>query len=160
MRKDRLSAFKLRLQGKSYNEIAKTLGVPKSTLSSWFMGLALPEDARNRLKKRVYEKSVIALIQRNKLRTHRAIQNASSIREKARREIEPLNSTTLKFIGIILYWAEGYKKPIVKNGKTKTHHPVTLTNSDPFLVKVFLRFLLLLELSHFQYLLFFPTAQV
>ena len=36
MNKLKVKAFKLRKQKKSYNEINRQLGIPKSTLSSWF----------------------------------------------------------------------------------------------------------------------------
>ena len=41
MRLDKNQALKLRLLGKSYNEINKALGVPKATLSDWFADLQL-----------------------------------------------------------------------------------------------------------------------
>ena len=43
MRSDKSQALKLRLAGKSYSEIANSLGIPKATLSGWFTGLQLPE---------------------------------------------------------------------------------------------------------------------
>ncbi len=141
MRKDRLLAYKLRMQGKSYTEIARSLSIAKSTLSSWFANIELPNEARERLKKRVQKKSTDILIRRNILQTHKAQQNASHLRTSGRSEITQLSPENLKLIGIALYWAEGYKRPIIRDGKTKTYHPVSLTNSDPFLVKVFLRFL-------------------
>ena len=141
MRQDKGKALKLRLQGRSYNEINKTLGVPKATLSDWFIGLELSEKAKERIKKRVYEKSVIGLIKRNKLQTHIAQQKARKIREIAKKEIEQLSKKELLLIGIALYWAEGYKRPIIKNGKIRTYHPVSMTNSDPNLIKIFIRFL-------------------
>ena len=43
--------------------------------------------------------------------------------------------------GVSLYWAEGYKRPVIRNGRELTHHVVSLTNSDPQLINLFLRFL-------------------
>jgi len=141
MRNDKNKALKFRLQGRSYNEITKLLGVPKSTLSGWFTGLELPDSAKERLNKRVYEKSVKAIIKRNKLQTHLAEQRARKIREVSRKKIEKLSDRDLFIVGIVLYWAEGYKRPIIKNNKIKTFHPVSLTNSDPKLIKIYLKFL-------------------
>lgn len=140
-RSDRQQALKLRLSGNSYAQITRKLGMSKSTLSGWFSNLELPQTAKAKLKQRVHDKSVKGLLKRNKLETQKAISRASNIRTSSRLEILPLNSEMLKMIGTSLYWAEGYKRPIVRNGKTKTYHPVTLTNSDPYLVKLFLRFL-------------------
>lgn len=141
MRNDKNKALKLRLKGRSYSEINQIFGIPKSTLSGWFTDLELPESARERIKKRVYEKSIKGLIKRNKLQTHLAEKRARELRGNAKKEIGKISRQNLFVIGIALYWAEGYKRPIVKNGKVKTFHSVSLTNSDPYLVKVFLRFL-------------------
>lgn len=141
MRNDKNTALKLRLQGKSYNEITHTLGVPKSTLSGWFTGLELSPKAKTRLQDRAYKGAVAALIKRNKLQTHLARQNASFIRNAALKEVGQISKRDLFILGISLYWAEGYKRPVVKNGIEKSYHSVSLSNSDPKLVAVFLRFL-------------------
>ena len=141
MRSDKPQAFKLRLNGKSYTEISNSLGIPKATLSGWFIGLELPQEAKDRLNKKVYQKAVSALIKRNRAQTHFAQQNAHNIRSTAKTEISDLNERDIFILGVSLYWAEGYKRPIVEKGKIKTHHPVSLTNSDHELVKIFLKFL-------------------
>ncbi len=141
MRLDKEKALKLRLQGRSYSEIQQLLGVPKATLSAWFSGLDIPDAARERIKKRVYEKSIAGLIKRNHLQTHLAEQSARSLREKAKREVIKLSKKDIFLIGIALYWAEGYKRPRIVNGKMRTSHSVSMTNSDPALMKTFLRFL-------------------
>ena len=79
MRLDKQTAFKLRLQGKSYNEISKALGIPKSTLSDWFRSFELPEEAYTRLRKRVSETSKASLIKHNKLQTDLAEQRVASL---------------------------------------------------------------------------------
>ncbi|MFH1769899.1 MAG: helix-turn-helix domain-containing protein [Parcubacteria group bacterium] len=141
MKNDKLKALKLRMKGRSYNEINKLLGIPKSTLSTWFSGLDIPDKAVKRLEQRVYKKSIEKLIARNKRQTHLAEQRARSIQNEAKKNIKPLLSKDLMLIGIALYWAEGYKRPIIRNGRARTHHPVSFTNSDPQMIKLFLRFL-------------------
>lgn len=141
MRNDKNKALKLRLQGRSYNEITKSLGVPKSTLSGWFIGLELPDSVKERLNKRVYEKSIKAILKRNKLQTHLAEQRAREIRNLSKKEIKNLSKRELFIMGVALYWAEGYKRPIIINNKIKTSHPVSLTNSDPKFIKIYLKFL-------------------
>ena len=141
MRSDRNSALKFRLKGRSYNEIVRLLGVPKSTLSGWFTDLELPESARVRIAKRVYAGSVKALVKRNANQTQLAELKARRIRESSKKEVGKLSKTELSLIGTALYWAEGYKRPILKNGKVKTYHPVCLSNSDPALVRTYMRFL-------------------
>ena len=141
MRLDKNKALKLRLQGKSYGQIHQELGVPKATLSDWFSSLELSQKANKRIQARVHEKSIQGIIKRNKLQTHLAVQRARATREKSIKEIKTLSKKDLFLLGVSLYWAEGYKRPIMKNGKAKTHHPVSMTNSDPYLIKIFLRFL-------------------
>ncbi len=141
MRSDRNKALKLRLQGRSYNEIVDLLGVPKSTLSGWFTGLELSSFARERIANRVYSKSVGGLIKRNRLQSKLAEERASKTQTNAKKDIGKLLRRDLFLIGVALYWAKGYKRPKLEKGKVKTHHSVSLTNSDPGLIKLFLRFL-------------------
>jgi len=140
-RKDKTIALKLRLSGKSYSEITEALGVPKSTLSGWFSQLELSEKARSRILKRTKQKSLEGLLKRNKNQTKLALKRKLTIQLKAAREIKNISHQNLLFIGISLYWAEGYKRPIIKNSREATYHPVSLTNSDPELIKIYLRFL-------------------
>lgn len=141
MRNDKGTAFKLRLSGKSYSEIQRILGVPKSTLSSWFSNLQLSDHLRNQILSRAHKKSVAALIRHNKMQTTLAVRRKSEIVSTARQEIHSLTKDNIFFIGAALYWAEGYKRPQVRNGRELTNHSVSFTNSDPGIVLLFLRFL-------------------
>ena len=141
MRKDKNRALKLRLKGKSYNEIHRELGIPKATLSNWFADLVLPKKALQRIDYRVSQRSYKKLIERNKRQTYLAIQRARDLKLKARSEIKNISSQHLRFIGIALYWAEGYKRFVVVKGRKRTYHPVSLSNSDQLFIKVYLRFL-------------------
>ncbi|MDD5110510.1 MAG: hypothetical protein PHI63_04840 [Patescibacteria group bacterium] len=141
MRKDHHTARRLRLQGRSYNEIWRILGVPKSTLSEWFINLPLPPEAKARIAKRTRHGALQGLLRRNRNQTVLAQQRAHQVRSDAARQIPHLSSRELLIIGATLYWAEGYKRPNVRQGREVTHHAVSLTNSDPLLVKIFLRFL-------------------
>lgn len=141
MRKDREKALVLRLQGHSYNEIGRMLGIPKATLSNWFSGLVLPEEAQARIKKRTREGSLKGLIKKNKLQTHQAWQRATTIRKAAKSEITRISKKDLLLIGAALYWAEGYKKLVVKDGKERTHHKISFSNTDPIMIRLFIQFL-------------------
>lgn len=141
MRKDRETAFKLRLGGKSYSEIGKILGTPKSTLSGWFYNLVLSEDLKKKIESRARRKSFAGLLRRNKNQTKLAQLRAENIRKQSASEISILSKKDLFLSGIVLYWAEGYKRAVIKNGRELTSHPVSLTNSDPYIIKMFLRFL-------------------
>ena len=141
MRVEREAALKLRLKGKSYTEIFKELGIPKSTLSGWLRDVVISQHLQAGIAKRAYKKSLVGLLRHNKNQTLLAIKRAASIRKSARNEIQTLSPRDVCILGIALYWAEGYKRPVVRNGREVTHHAVSLTNSDPSLVNAFLRFL-------------------
>ncbi len=140
MRSDKSAALKLRLRGKSYTEIKKALGIPKGTLSAWFSDLVLSEEAQKNIDQRS-SISTELLIKRNRLQSKVAETRARSTRQEAKQDIGILSKRELWLIGIGLYWAEGYKRPILRNGKIKTSHPVRLTNSDPEFIKIYLRFI-------------------
>ncbi len=142
-RQDRSRALRLRLQGKSYSEIGKELGgISKSTLSLWLKNVILSDVAKQRLAKREREKSIAALIKRNQAQTAWAIRRKSKIKNSARRQIELLSKKTLLLLGAALYWAEGYKRSKMANGREITNHPVVLTNADPKLLQAFIKFVI------------------
>ncbi len=137
----RAEALKLRLKGKSYSEIYKVLSVPKSTLSGWFKNVILSENARERLALRAIHQGAEVFIKRNKLQTHKARARACLAHANGKNEIPPLTPHDLKIVGAALYWAEGYKRPRVREGKERTEHPISFVNTDPEMVRIFIRFL-------------------
>ncbi|MBI2888799.1 MAG: hypothetical protein HYY10_02660 [Candidatus Liptonbacteria bacterium] len=141
MRKDKEVALKLRLGGKSYTEISQTLDVPKSTLSAWLSKVVLSPRANERIAARTREKSLISILRHNRQQTTAARKRASDTRKLAASFIGRLSDRDLLILGAALYWAEGYKRLKWRKGKELTAHPVSLTNSDPFLVQAFLKFL-------------------
>ncbi len=132
-------AMKLRIRGYSYNEIQKQLGIPKSTLRSWFANLVLSKEARGRIDSRI-SAGTAYLIKRNKMQTHRARQRAEEIRQYAALEIAKIDRATLRVIGAVLYWAEGYKRPLIRDGKVVTAHVISFVNADQEMVRGFIRF--------------------
>lgn len=133
-------ALRLRLAGKSYNEIRDTLGVPKSTLSNWFKNVVLSDTARTRLTSRMSLGSAM-LIKRNKMQTHKAEQRARETRAVAKEEIPTLTRRDLLITGAVLYWAEGYKRMKIKDGKELMNHTISFVNSDPVMIRIFVSFL-------------------
>lgn len=141
MRSDKFKAYKLRARGRSYNEISRLLHVPKSTLSGWFSGLVLSEEASQRIRTRVQKATEKSILKFNRMQTHTAEARAHDTQARGVKEIGRLSQRDILLLGTSLYWAEGYKKPIVRNGRVRTYHPVRLVNSDPALIVLFLRFL-------------------
>lgn len=131
----------MRMQGKSYTEISRGLGMSKSTLSLWFRHLILPEEMRAKINSRARTASINAILKHNKKQTHDAEERSRAIRADHRKSVGTISVRELMLIGSALYWAEGYKRPILRDGKPRTYHPVSFTNSDPLMVKLFLKFL-------------------
>jgi len=141
MRNDKQLALRLRLQGRSYSEIQKVIyGISKSTLSAWLKNVVIPEKAQQALAKRTQQNSLHGLLRRNRNQTRLALERKAQYQNRAKKQITPLTKSDLLFIGATLYWAEGYKRPKRKNGREITSHPISLTNADPQLLKMFLRF--------------------
>jgi len=129
-------AIKLRLQGKSYGEIKRTLGLrSKGTLSVWFKNLHLTPTAKKRLEKHTARAVGKGLFDFNKNRTERIKKENTAAREMGLKEIGGLNKRDLLLLGASLYWGEGTKAEA-----TVSYTPLTFTNSDPRMIQMFLRF--------------------
>ena len=141
MRTDKHTALKLRLQGMSYLEIQRALNIPKSTLSSWLSRVVLSPYAAERIQKRAAACSRAGLLRRNKNQSELALKRKLHRMSEAAKEIGSLSEREIFLIGVALYWAEGYKRVMKRNGRELTCHAVSLTNSDPSLAQCFMRFL-------------------
>jgi len=133
MRNDRHLAIKLRKQNKSYNEISKLLGIPKSTMHYWFKNLRWSKIIKKQLTKkalRLATKQMKAIARANKKRWH---EWRKEYRERAKKEFPAMKSNPLFVAGLMLYWGEGTKNP-------KT--PIQLSNIDPKMIRLFKKFLL------------------
>lgn len=136
MRKDKQKAIELRKSGLSYLQIKNQLSIPKSTLSTWLKDLQISADAKDKILKRAHQKSVAALIKRNKKQTEIAKTKALKIIEQAKSEASKLSKDKLFLIGVSLYWAEGYKKG-AQGSKWKN---IDFANSDPVMIELVMKF--------------------
>jgi len=136
MHPKRQEAFKLRLSGKSYGEIAKTLDISKGSLSVWFKNLKLTAIAKKLLEDKMRFALEHGLFENNRRRTQTIKIENKKVRQIAVNEIKPLSKYELLLIGAALYWAEGY------NRQDKVPSPyISFGNSSPDMVVLFLRFL-------------------
>lgn len=135
MRTERVIARRLRRGGRSYNEIARRLSVPKSTLATWFRDLPLPQVLREQLYSRARSAGTEALVRRNKRQTVLARRRAKITQQAARRDIDQITSRDLRVIGATLYWAEGVRRHPIRGGRR-----VAFSNADPEAIKVMMRF--------------------
>jgi transposase len=129
----RARARKLRAQGLNYEEITAVLGVAKSSVSLWVRDLPRPvglsyEECRRRSAEGA----------RRYWAAERLMREASraATREAAGAEIGELTERELIIAGAIAYWCEG-----TKNKPDRRADRVVFMNSDPGLIRFFLRFL-------------------
>jgi transcriptional regulator with XRE-family HTH domain len=129
----RAKARELRAQGMDYEEIATALGVAKSSVSLWVRDLPRPATlSYAECRKRSAEGAQRYWAAE---RGVRAAQRAAD-RAAAAAQIGDLTDRELLIAGAIAYWCEGAKsKPHRRSER------VIFTNSDPSLIRFFLRFL-------------------
>lgn len=126
-------AFILRQEGKSYNEISKSLGLAKSTLSYWFHDNKQSQTVKTELTRKAQKANVeklrlMAQANRQKFQKRRAEYRVNAQRIYSTIKHEPLFLT-----GVALYWGEGDKS--VRN------NTVRLGNIDAGLLRIFLNFI-------------------
>ena len=126
MRKDRKTAFILRGQGKTYNEITQELGVSKGTLSFWFKNVPSSvalADERMRITRSPEHLS--------KMRAGR-VRSLAAHYLKAKQEAEEIykqNKDEPLFVaGLGIYWGEG--------DKSLANNMARVANADPKLLRV------------------------
>ncbi len=122
----RYQAVQLRKKGRSLKEICECFNISKSTASLWLRDVALSERATKRLLHVIKRGQFIGA--RNK--HAKAVALDVRYLDEAKREIR-LGPDYNRLMCAMLYWCEGAKSP----------KGVAFTNSDPDLVKTFLRLL-------------------
>lgn len=132
MRKDKIEAFKLRKQGKSYNEIRQALRIPKSTLSDWLKEVEWSRRLKTALSKRAKEKGKITLRELDRIRGINLTRIYKEAEREAEIEFEHFKFYPLFIVGVVVYWGEGDK--ISRN-------IVRISNTDPLMIKLFVKFL-------------------
>lgn len=130
--KEKEKAIKLRKRGLSYSEILKKISVAKSTLSLWLRSVGLARKQKQKLT----EKRLAAALRGSIKKREQRIAITNEIKTKARNEIGKLSNRELWLTGVALYWAEGTKQK-----EHNVSQKVKFSNTDPIMIKVFLRWL-------------------
>lgn len=118
----------MRKLGHSYKEILEKVKVSKSTLSVWLRNIEIPIKGKLKLSKKTGEKRIKAAKSKKRFHKQQRIKWQQEGCDLARQ-----NKTDYIFVsGCMLYWGEGYKK---------SRESIGLTNSDPELIIIFLKFL-------------------
>lgn len=132
MRNDKQKAVSLRKSGKSYLEIKKELGVPKSTLSDWFRDQKWSNELAQKLIKKAQQGHSIRLQELNKIRGGHLKKLYEQAEMEAVDEFEVLKYHLLFISALMIYWGEGNK-----SSKSRCY----IANTDPLMIKLFLQFL-------------------
>ncbi|MGK5675876.1 helix-turn-helix domain-containing protein [Micromonospora sp. URMC 106] len=130
----RSAAVGLRAEGRSVNEIARQLGVAKSTAYQWVRHLPLDPDEAVAERRRAHS----SLMTEARWAAHREARDAAQAAERARAAsvVGCLGDRDLLLLGAAIYWCEGTKsKPWRRDDRLQ------FVNSDPGLLALFLRFL-------------------
>lgn len=130
----RSRARDLRRAGRTYDQIARELGVSKSSVSLWVRDLPRPE-------RRPRTRAESAAIGRRgwEARLRQRDEQRRRTKRAAAAQIGQLSERELFLIGVGLYWAEGSKsKPYRRSER------VVFTNSDPDMIGLYLAWLDLL----------------
>ena len=122
-------ARKLREQGWSINDIYRRLGVGKSSVSLWVRNIELTPKQKHSLSTRGISKEVIERRRNTRLTNEDARRQI--IIDTAKGDIHSISEQNLHLIGTALYWAEGSKS---------SRGVVQLSNGDPKLIQVMMRF--------------------
>lgn len=126
------TAWKLRKEGKTYNEILKLTSIPKSTLSAWFgKDMGMPFD-RKALIQHLANIRPLA----NKMRVKQRLDDLEEIKSRVGIEVAgyPIDIISVqKTILAMLYWAEGSKHEKISGLK--------FTNTDPKMITLFIKLL-------------------
>lgn len=128
----RETAVAMRREGRSYREIREVVGVSKSTLSLWLRAVPLTEEQQRALD----ERAPAAATRRARAIRASAAQRRSVIQSDAQAQITCLSESELFVAGVVAYWAEG-----AKNKPWRTGARVAFLNSDPGMIRLFLRWL-------------------
>ncbi|MGW0626524.1 hypothetical protein [Streptomyces sp. NPDC002758] len=124
----------LRRQGWTYNQIQAELGCSKSSVSLWVRDLPHPEPKCTPEEQRARMNAGLARLHASR------DQERTTAKQTAATAIGELSDRELFIAGVALYWAEGSKDKPYRRTEV-----LQFINSDPNVIKLFLRRLELLE---------------
>jgi len=126
-------AIDMRKRGMSYSEINNRINIPKSTLSFWFKDLELSGDQLNKLNQNRLE-ALKRGVAKKGLKLKQAVEE---IKNNSAKDIRKISKRELWLMGIILYWRER----LLSNNESSLRKGIKFTSSDPYLIKLFLKWL-------------------
>ena len=127
----KFKATELRRSGQSIKEIAKNLSVSVASVSNWCRNIELSPEQIQTLEKRAKDPyygrraSYLASIKR------RLDTKILRLNKEGSKEVGNLTKRELFLVGVAIYWGEGFKKD----------KQVGIANSDPGIIKIFIKWL-------------------
>lgn len=121
----KLRARKMRSHGKSYLEIMRTLGIPKSTVSDWCRDIQLTKSQLRKLYKSKKAGALKGSIIAAKNKQARRIKETKELFTLGMKEVGALSKRDRFSAGIAFYASEG----------TKSDKGCSFANSDPSIIK-------------------------
>lgn len=125
---EKQEAKKLRLEGMSIGEIAKKLNIAKSTVHSWVSKIVLTKKQFNKIQTKNPASKTFLGNRSSDSTSKRARDTRLNFQKIGKLEIGKIS---LHLMGCMLYWGEG----------AKDKNAVRLTNYDPEILKIFIKFL-------------------
>lgn len=126
------TAKKMRQKGISLGEIAKNLGISKSTTSFWCKDMILAEAAIKKIKTKGKAKSIQGLLRYSEAKRKERIERNIFQKQEGAKILGVLSNRDILIIGLGLYWGEGYK---YENGE------LGFTNSNPEMIRFYFKWL-------------------
>ncbi|MDP3696718.1 MAG: hypothetical protein Q8R55_01665 [Candidatus Taylorbacteria bacterium] len=126
-------AIDMRKRGLSYSEIENRINVPRSTLSYWLKDLKLSVEQIKKLN----EKRLEGMKRGSEKKSSRTKKLIEEIRASSAKSIKIISKKELWLIGTVLYWRER----LLSGNENDLRKGVKFTSSDPYLVKLFLKWL-------------------
>ncbi|WP_409058142.1 hypothetical protein [Streptomyces sp. SYP-A7185] len=130
-------ARELRRQGRTYDEIRAELGCSKSSVSLWVRDLPRPEPTCKPEEQRARMNAGLARLRAEQDRERRATK------QEAAAAVGRVSDRELFLTGVVLYWAEGAKDKPYRRTEV-----LQFINSDPNVIRLYMRWLALLGVDH------------
>lgn len=127
--KERIMARKLRNEGKNIGNIAKLLGVSKSTVSLWCNDIFLSELQKLHLNKTNTQAKKRGSVIANENKKYERLTRVEFYKSIGIKKIDKLSKRELFLVGAALYWSEG----------GKTQRKVVFINSDPIMILLWIK---------------------
>ena len=123
----------LRQKGFSLGQIFQETNVPRTTIRTWIKDIVLSQNQVQVLKNRVQKALQKGRIESQRIQKDKRQENEKRLMKSGINEIGQLSPRDFLIAGTSLYWAEGFKN--------RHEHRLGFCNSDPSMVKFYVRWL-------------------